>query len=161
MENIITIFDLKTLELKQLLEIRGLDKTGIKLTLLNRLKEAMEKEGKFPEQYDCRIELNVEEKETTPATEEVETVVKEVLSAETHTKMEMNDQLIMLLDYMKGMKEEQRRMGTKIEEEQRRMGTKIEEEQRRMGTKIEEEQKRMGTKIEEMGTKIEKKKKTR
>ncbi|CAH1109139.1 unnamed protein product [Psylliodes chrysocephalus] len=119
-----------------------------------RKKKQWKRRASF-QRYDCRKELNVEEKETTPATEEVETNVKEVLSAETHTKMEMNDQFVMLLDYMQGVKQEQRNMNEELKEEQKRMGTKIEEKVEEQDRKMDQKFIKLTNKLEEQAQEVE------
>ncbi|WP_253302082.1 SAP domain-containing protein [Wolbachia endosymbiont of Psylliodes chrysocephala] len=166
-----TLNELKITEIKKLLTKRGLDKTGIKVTLIKRLQDAIISEGKDPETYCFELEENGDDedmesktKDTTTAKEEDPTAMTQDESQEKEgiketgdlqargdtTEMDLgNRQMLMILESIKFMREELKEESIKMREEQKEESIKMREELKEESIKIREEQKEESIKMRE------------
>ncbi|OZC12774.1 hypothetical protein X798_00408 [Onchocerca flexuosa] len=74
-----TLNELRVFELKQELEKRGLDKSGIKLALVERLEEALREEGHDPKIYKFMVN-DYGKSSITPSKSSANETVREILS---------------------------------------------------------------------------------
>lgn len=112
-----TIKELKIQEVREQLEKRGLDKTGVKAVLLSRLEEALIDEGKDPETH--RFELE-EERGVENETTNEEGMDGGATGEQMEEKIELEDRDVKMMKFMETLinesKDSMERVGKKSRE---------------------------------------------